>query len=465
MDDFSTVGNGIGLDARGNVYVVGTNSGSMPTTPGAFQPTFNGGTRDAVVVKIGSTFPDTIGVFRPPAAVRPVDPFRLRNSNTAGAPDLTVDFGQAGDQPLAGDWNGDGVDDVGVFRPSTAQFLLRQPVRGPFGVIINTTITINFGLTGDQGVVGDWNGDGIDTPGVFRNGQWLLTNGPNTGGSTPPIDLIFNFGQAGDKPVAGDWNGDGIDTIGVYRDTPQFGSFLLSNTNPASSIDVALQLGVFASDLPVTGDWDGDGTDNPGVFRGSANTFFLNVNNVNLDNFNFISSFTAPGDIPIAGDWDGKPGNTPPNSGVNNPSEGSSAVGQTQVFTTTCSDPDGWHDISTIDFKIARSKVNGQGVPIALWAQFDENQNLIRLYDPDLQTWREGAPGSNLVLDNGYVQLNLAGTSVQGSGPLGPSVQIRWEVVFKNPATGKNYKQYLKITDDAGSSTGFENVGSWSVLK
>jgi len=79
--------------------------------------------------------------------------------------------------------------------------------------------------------------------------------------------------------------------------------------------------------------------------------------------------------------------------------------------------------------------------------------------------WREGAPGSNLVLENEYVQLRLAGTRVQGSGPLGPSVQVRWEVVFKNPATGKNYQQYLKITDDSGASTGFDDVGSWSVLK
>jgi len=69
------------------------------------------------------------------------------------------------------------------------------------------------------------------------------------------------------------------------------------------------------------------------------------------------------------------------------------------------------------------------------------------------------------VLENGYVQLNLAGTTVQGSGPTGPSVQVKWEVVFKSTATGKNYKQYLQITDDAGASTAFDNVGSWGVLR
>ena len=40
---------------------------------------------------------------------------------------------------------------------------------------------------------------------------------------------MFAFGQPGDQPVAGDWNGDGIDTIGVYR--PSTGQFLLRNSN------------------------------------------------------------------------------------------------------------------------------------------------------------------------------------------------------------------------------------------
>jgi hypothetical protein len=57
----------------------------------------------------------------------------------------------------------------------------------------------------------------------------------------------------------------------------------------------------------------------------------------------------------------------------------------------------------------------------------------------------------------------MEGTSIQGSGPTGPSVQIRWEVVFKDAAVMKNYKQYLQITDDSGLSTGFDDVGSWSV--
>ncbi|MEK6333662.1 MAG: SBBP repeat-containing protein [Acidobacteriota bacterium] len=455
-----TQATGIALDPRGNVYLTGGAQSSFPATAGAYQTTLAGGGLDAFILKIGSINPDTIGVFHPPAIARPVDDFRLRNSNTAGPPDLVVDFGQAGDQPLAGDWNGDGIDDVGVFRPSTGQFLLRQTTRLPIGGIITLTLTLNFGLTGDKAVVGDWNGDGIDTVGVFRNGVFFLSNSPNIGGSTPAVDLTFGLGAGGDLPVAGDWNGDGIDTVGVFRPSSNF--FFLANSF-ATVVDISFPLGA-AGDLPFVGDWNGDGVDTPGLFRPSSGTMFLG--NAFVTAIDLTFNFGQSGDLPIAGDWNGRPDPfTPPNSGVNDPNTGSIGVGQIESFVTTCSDPDGWHDIATIDFKIAKSDGNGNGVPIALWVQFNENTGLIRFYDPDSQTWQEGYPGTNVVLSSRFAELRLADAVVLGSGPTGPSVQILWPIVFKNPAIMNNYKQYLKITDDAGLTTGFDKVGSWSVIK
>jgi hypothetical protein len=486
-------GFGIALDGRGGVYLTGDAGPGLQTTPGAFQGTSPGGSNDAFVVKISSTFPDTIGVLHS-SAFRGLQ-FQLRNSTTAGPFDLFDNFGQAGDQALAGDWDGDGVDNVGVFRPSTAQFLLRQPTRvPPTNILVTLTRTINFGLTGDKAVVGDWNGDGIDTPGVFRNGQFLLTNGLNTNGSTPPTDLIFNFGPAAASPVAGDWNGDGVDTIGTFN----AGSWALRNSNSAGAADITVLLGTAAGSLPVVGDWNGDGVDTIGVLATAnffgATTFALNNVNANTTGiFDILAAFGADGDVPIAGDWDGKPANTPPDSGVNNPAEGSSRVGQTQVFTTTCSDPDGWRDIRSIDFKIAHSRSAGrgrddhdddrgrhkddwrdrddknekhddEGPPVMFWVRFDENRNVIRFYDPDLEVWRESVPGANIVLESRYARLHLSGTAALGSGPLGPSVQITWTVVFKEAAKG-SYKQFLKITDDTGSSTGFDRVGSWKVKR
>lgn len=104
-------------------------------------------------------------------------------------------------------------------------------------------------------------------------------------------------------------------------------------------------------------------------------------------------------------------------------------------------------------------------MPIALWVQFNENTGRVRFYNPDSQTWLEGEPGSNVVLSSRFAELHLAETIVVGSGATGQSVQIIWSVVFKDAGIMNNYKQYLKITDDAGLTTGFDKVGSWSVTK
>lgn len=52
------IGNGIAIDAQGNAYVTGITSGLIPTTPGAFDRTFNesnGIGRDAFVTKLNAT--------------------------------------------------------------------------------------------------------------------------------------------------------------------------------------------------------------------------------------------------------------------------------------------------------------------------------------------------------------------------------------------------------------------------
>jgi serine-aspartate repeat-containing protein C/D/E len=66
-----------------------------------------------------------------------------------------------------------------------------------------------FGAGTDIPVVGDFNGDGLDEIGVFRNGSWYIDMNNNfqwngaTGG-----DAEWSFGQAGDIPVVSPskWN-------------------------------------------------------------------------------------------------------------------------------------------------------------------------------------------------------------------------------------------------------------------
>jgi hypothetical protein len=63
-------------------------------------------------------------------------------------------------------------------------------------------------------VVGDWNADGVDTPGLFQAPcNWFLRNS-NSGGSH---DVSFCFGASEMTPMAGDWNADGVDSAGLVH--------------------------------------------------------------------------------------------------------------------------------------------------------------------------------------------------------------------------------------------------------
>ncbi len=160
-----------------------------------------------------------------------------------------ITFGQPGDLPLAGDWDGDGKDDVGVFRPGPiGKFLLRQPRRfGAFTII--TTITFDFGTTGDLPVAGDWDGNGVDTPGVYRPGDpgpFLLTNT-----FTSAIDATFNFGGPDDLPLAGDWLGTGRDGVGLFLPGSQA---MVLATELQSKAGIIVFFGQ-PGDLPVAGSW------------------------------------------------------------------------------------------------------------------------------------------------------------------------------------------------------------------
>ena len=119
-------------------------------------------------------------------------------------------YGTAGDTPVTGDWNGDGIHTVAVFRNG----LWRRDVDGD-GKASQADDRPRFGQKGDVPVVGDFNGDGIDDLGVFRDGVWLIDI--NGDGAIDASDQTFQLGGAGDKPIVGDWNGDGRAEPGVYH--------------------------------------------------------------------------------------------------------------------------------------------------------------------------------------------------------------------------------------------------------
>jgi NOL1/NOP2/fmu family ribosome biogenesis protein len=231
--------------------------------------------------------PDTVGVFRPLN-----NTMYLKNKNETGFGDFAIGYGLPGDYPVVGDWDGNGTTTIGVYR--NGYFYLRNDNSPGFANLV-----FAFGMPGDQPIAGDWNGDGVDTIGVFRpsSGQFFLRNSNSEG----TADASFYLGNAGDVGIAGDWDGDGLDTTGVFR--PSDGMIFLKNKNENGSADAALNYGL-PGDRPVVGDWDDDGVDTIGIYRN--NTFYLCVSNSGgFADLVFILG--KPGDLPLAGNWDGLP--------------------------------------------------------------------------------------------------------------------------------------------------------------
>jgi hypothetical protein len=292
-----------GVGGSGGVYTVTVNTGSSNGTirlnvadnnsivDAASNPLGGASVGDGnfttgevyTIIKSGGG--DTTGVFRPSNGL-----LYLKNTNATGFADIAINYGTAGDYPIAGDWNGDGTDTIGIYR--NGFFYLRNSNTVGFADIV-----VAFGQPGDQPVAGDWNGDGIDTIGVYRNGLFLLRNSNSVGAA----DTSFALGNPGDIGIAGDWNGDGMDTTGVFR--PSNGIIFLKNANTSGFADIALNYGL-SGDMPVIGDWNNDGIDTIGVYR---NAQFLLRNSNTIGFAEIVFALGIPGDMPIAGNWDGIP--------------------------------------------------------------------------------------------------------------------------------------------------------------
>jgi hypothetical protein len=140
----------------------------------------------------------------------------LRNSNNQGIADIRFFFGDPGDIPLAGDMDGDGCDTISVYRPSEQRFYVINELGENDGGLGAADYSFVFGNPEDQPVVGDWDGDGVDEVGLHREstGLFYWRNTLTTG----IADGEIYFGDPGDRFVAGDWGVvDGRDTPAVYR--------------------------------------------------------------------------------------------------------------------------------------------------------------------------------------------------------------------------------------------------------
>jgi hypothetical protein len=243
-------------------------------------------------------------LFRP---CRDADPcvyqgnrFLCDTAGDGGAAEVALPFGtDALDQPLLGDWDGDGRADLclahdGRTLCDTGHDGGAAEVRSP-----------RFKVAGEP-LLGDVDGDGKAEPCRFavrkRFGRDFACDVRRDGGTA---ELTLPFGQIGDKPVLGDVDGDGRDDPCVLR----AGRLLCDTAHDGVAGEVRMNLRAAFGDAavegtPVLGDLNGDGRADPCVVWGGTFLCGLYGPQGGLPRQVFALPFGPSDAVPLLGDVD-----------------------------------------------------------------------------------------------------------------------------------------------------------------
>ncbi len=222
---------------------------------------------------------------------------------SSGGPTQAVAWGLSSDHFLSGDFDGDGKDDVAIWRegPEAKFYILNSS---------NFTARVEqFGTEGDYaGVVDDYNGDGVTDLAVYRPGlgssdqsYWFYRTTP--GG---PVYYV-PWGAGSDFPAPGDFDGDGYADFTVQRPSGGNGVFwTLYNVegNPATPTNVVFFGG--PNDYIATGDYDGDGKTDHAILRSVGGTiqWWVRPSSDPLNAVAYVWGVSTT-DWPVPGDYDG----------------------------------------------------------------------------------------------------------------------------------------------------------------
>ena len=200
---------------------------------------------------------------------------------------------------MPGDYDGDGLTDFAVWRPSDGFWHVMSSATG-------TIRTQQWGLYGDVPVPGDYDGDGRADFAVWRpgDGTWFVMN------SVSGAVRTQQFGQYGDVPVPGQYDDFLGDDFTVWRPSTgawytlgssQFGVVNMTNWGVVVDVPSAAHFNCYTSeraifrpssgtwmlpglapirwgfrgDIPVAGNYTGDFSDDFAVWRPSDGTWYV----------------------------------------------------------------------------------------------------------------------------------------------------------------------------------------------
>ena len=162
----------------------------------------------------------------------------------------------SGFEAVTGDFDADGIVDVGMFDRGARLFSVRLSRDGSSLVLSSPAVK---GKT--EVVTADFDGDGRSDFGVWRAGMWHTMLSSRQYGP----DLTV-FGIAGDVPVPADYDGDSKADFAIFRPSENRWYIRSSESGTVRTFD----LGIAGTDQLLPADYSGDGKADPAVYRGSS---------------------------------------------------------------------------------------------------------------------------------------------------------------------------------------------------
>ncbi len=182
----------------------------------------------------------------------------ILKSSDGGYYQLT--FGTYEDKPAQADFDGDGKTDLALFRPTNNTWYILQSSN-------SQTVTQQFGAGTDEPTPADFDGDGRADVAVWRSSNATYYFLRSTSGQIQQI----TFGQPGDYPVPGDYDGDGKADAAIWRGGVYQWHILYSSTGTTEGFT----FGDPTTDVYVQNDYDGDGKVDRAFWRPSTGVWYI----------------------------------------------------------------------------------------------------------------------------------------------------------------------------------------------